>query len=87
MKLLYSYDHSWGGNPAPDYDIYTAVDRVCGSSPYDDRGTLERLEDRVQQSADLMGRLMHMLHQKGLLSDPEVCEVLGHGWSVENAGE
>lgn len=67
------------GYPDRKVGIADAVAWECDGSDYDS-GSVETAARTARQTSELVGRLAEKLHDRGLLSNDEVIEVLGGCW-------
>jgi hypothetical protein len=65
------------------YAIASAVETECVDRDSD--GAVERAQGSVARTAEMMGRLVELLHESGALSDDAVLKLLGG--SYEKAGD
>jgi hypothetical protein len=56
-------------------DLSTAVERECDGHDYE-RGALEAAQYTASNTAEFLGKLVEMLHEKHVLSDEEVLGLL-----------
>jgi len=71
MKLVHPFDYR---KPRRMLDISDAVEMACEGSG---DGVVETVRDSQRETAALLGRLVHELHEAGALSDEAVLRVVG----------
>lgn len=62
--------------PEPALTIQDAVQDACRKD-YDTRGVAAMAQQRVDNAAEILGRLITVLHESGRLSSAEVLKVVG----------
>lgn len=87
MKLVSKNDWRANLDKPREFDVEDAVQAVCADDVYyDESGALERTQRSVKATGEFMGRLVQKLHEKGLLDDAEVLDLIGtHAWAQAGA--
>ena len=65
------------------YTMEQHVRDVCSGSDYAS-GSLETLQSTVENTQELVSRLLYVLARKGLLNIPELNDVLSVGWKQKD---
>lgn len=81
MKVI-RFKGSWGASNQGFLSIEQAVRHMVAPIPYGSDGQLEKEIERLNNTVELIGRLVDGLVSKGLLSHEEVALILGLSYEV-----
>lgn len=62
-----------------------ALEDMVHPDPYVCDTYEEKIEHIADTTAEALGRLMDILHQKNIISDADVVTVLGYGWGATSS--